>query len=176
MALVAFIRGVNVGGHRTFRPARLAADLSHLDAVNIGATGILVVRSPVGIRRIREEIAGRLPFEAAIVICQSREISGLLARDFFSGYPVRPDVVRFVGVLARQPRSTPALPLVLPPRGPWLLKVLARDGRFLVGVYRRRMQVIGCLGQMDRLFGVPVTTRGWSTMAAIGEVLGRGDS
>ena len=30
------LRGVNVGGHRAFRPAMLAAQLKHLGAVNIG--------------------------------------------------------------------------------------------------------------------------------------------
>ena len=33
MALVVFLRGVNVGGHRTFRPTKLAAQLEHLDIV-----------------------------------------------------------------------------------------------------------------------------------------------
>ena len=37
MALVVFLRGVNVGGHRTFKPAALVKQLAHLDAVNIGA-------------------------------------------------------------------------------------------------------------------------------------------
>ncbi len=36
MALVILLRGVNVGGHRTFRSAALARELQHLDAVNIG--------------------------------------------------------------------------------------------------------------------------------------------
>jgi hypothetical protein len=76
-----------------------------------------------------------------------------------------------VSVLSRRPRSEPPLPLTLPPRGPWLLKVLARDGRFVLGLYRRQMKVIGCLGSLDRIFGVPVTTRGWSTITAIGKVL-----
>lgn len=34
MALVVLLRGVNVGGHRTFRPTTLAEQLKHLDAVN----------------------------------------------------------------------------------------------------------------------------------------------
>jgi uncharacterized protein (DUF1697 family) len=51
------------------------------------------------------------------------------------------------------------------------VKVLARDGRFVVGLYRRHMKVIGYLGALDRVFGVPVTTRSWKTVAAIAEVL-----
>jgi hypothetical protein len=33
MALVAFLRGVNVGGHRAFRPTVLAQELADLDVV-----------------------------------------------------------------------------------------------------------------------------------------------
>jgi hypothetical protein len=33
------------------------------------------------------------------------------------------------------------------------------------------MKVIGLLRSLDRLFGVPVTTRNWNTIAAIVEVL-----
>jgi len=37
VALVVFLRGLNVGGYRNFRPAALARQLHHLDAVKIGA-------------------------------------------------------------------------------------------------------------------------------------------
>ena len=50
MALVVLLRGVNVGGHRTFRPTTLAEQLKHLDAVNIGAAGTFVIRRPVTTR------------------------------------------------------------------------------------------------------------------------------
>jgi hypothetical protein len=33
------------------------------------------------------------------------------------------------------------------------------------------MKVIGYLGMLDRLFGVPVTTRNWNTVTAIAAVL-----
>jgi uncharacterized protein (DUF1697 family) len=171
VALVVLLRGVNVGGHRTFRPTRLALGLRHLDAVNIGAAGTFVIRRPVGRARLRREIARRLPFDAEVLICGGKEVQGLASRDFFAGYPARSDIVRFVSILSRRPRLSPRLPLTLPSSGEWLLKVLARDGRFVVGLYRRRMKVIGYLGQLDRLFGVPVTTRSWNTLDAIGKAL-----
>jgi uncharacterized protein (DUF1697 family) len=59
----------------------------------------------------------------------------------------------------------------LPPSGKWLLKVLTRSGPFIVGLYRRQMKAIGYLGSLDRLFGVPVTTRNWNTITAIAKVL-----
>lgn len=171
MALVVLLRGLNVGGHRSFRPALLAEHLRHLGAVNIGATGVLVIRQPISRRELRSEIARRLPFDAEIMICHGREVVGLLSRNVFAGQPERSDIVRFVSVLSRRPRSAPPLPLVLPARGKWLVKVLARDGLFVVGLYRRQMKVIGYLGSLDRIFGVPATTRSWNTMTAIAKVL-----
>ena len=171
MALVVLLRGLNVGGHRSFRPKLLADALKHLDAVNIGAAGTFVIRKRVSRAALRAEITKRLPFDAEVVICDGREIVELLSNDFFDGQPVRPDVVRFVSVLSRAPKLTPKLPITLPPAGKWLLKVLAHHARFVVGLYRRDMKVIGYLGSLDKTFGVPATTRNWNTIAAIGKAL-----
>ena len=176
MALVVLLRGINVGGHRTFRPSRLADQLKHLDAVNIGAAGTFVIRRPVTRERLRAELARRIPFDAGIVICHGREILRLMSRHPFANQRARPDVVRFVSVLSKRPRSTPSTPMSLPVRGPWLLKILAAHGRFVLGMYRRQMKVIGHLGALDGLFGVPVTTRNWNTITAIARVLEDGTS
>jgi uncharacterized protein (DUF1697 family) len=176
VALVVLLRGVNVGGHRTFRPTTLAEELKHLDAVNIGAAGTLVIRRPVTQGRLRAELARRLPFDAEIMICEGREIVRLVSRNHFEDQPVQPDIVRFVSVLAQRPRSAPSTPMSFPSSGKWLLKVLARDNRFVFGVYRRHMKAIGYLGTLDRLFGVPATTRNWNTITAIAKVLGNGGS
>jgi uncharacterized protein (DUF1697 family) len=176
VALVVLLRGVNVGGHKTFRPARLADELRHLGAVNIGAAGTFVIRQPVSRADLRLEFARRLPFEAGIAVVDGREIGRLMSLDVFSGRSPRPDIVHFVSVMCGRARATPRLPMQIPARGRWLLEVLARDGPFVVGRYRREMKAIGQLGTLDRLFGVPVTTRNWNTMAAIGKILDRGAS
>jgi len=174
MALVVFMRGVNVGGHKTFRPAVLAREMKHLDVVNIGAAGTFVVRKAVARAKLRAEFERRLPFAAEIMICGGQEIVDLMSQDFFGRSPARPNIVRFVSVLPRLPRSAPRLPLNLPSRGVWQLKVLARDNRFIVGLYRRHMKAIGYLGTLDRIFGVPVTTRNWNTITAVARVLEKG--
>lgn len=174
MALVVLLRGVNVGGHRTFRPTALARDLEHLGAVNIGAAGTFVIRQPVTRARLRAELERKLPFDAEIMICEGREILGLASKDYFADHPARRDVVRFVSVLSRAPRSGPSTPMSLPPDGRWLLKILAREGRYVIGLYRREVKAIGQLGRLDRLFGAPATTRNWNTIAAIARVLGEG--
>ena len=115
-----------------------------------------------------------LPFATEIMICSGREISALLAHKCFARYPPRPDIVRFVSVLQRPPRTAPTLPLTLPPRGQWLVKILAREGRFVLGMYRRHMKTIAYLGKLDRVFGMS-TTRNWNTITAIAKVVGDGE-
>jgi len=175
VALVVLLRGINVGGHRTFRPSTLAQQLKHLDAVNIGAAGTFVIRQPVSRAEVRAEFARRLPFDAEITICQGRDIVRLLSCDVFSGHLVRPEVVRFVSVLSRSPRLAPLTPLSFPSTGRWLVNILARENRFVLGLYRRHMKVISYLGALDRVFGVPVTTRNWNTITAIAKVLNNAD-
>jgi uncharacterized protein (DUF1697 family) len=173
MALVVLLRGVNVGGHRRFRPSAFASELKHLDVVNIGAAGTFVVRRPIGRAHLRAELVRRLPFDAEIMICEGRDIIRLMSGNQFARQPVQPGIVRFVSVLSQRPRSAPAIPMVLPSRGKWLLKILARDSRFVLGVYRRHLKVIGYLGSFDRIFGVPATTRNWNTITEICRVLGQ---
>ena len=171
MALVVLLRGVNVGGHRTFRPSTLAAQLKHLDVVNIGAAGTFVVRQPISRDQARAEFARRLPFDTQIMICDGRDIGRLIARNYFSEHAARPDIVRFVSVLSKAPRSGPSAPLSFPATGAWLVRILARDNRFVVGLYRRQMKAISYLGTLDRIFGLPATTRNWNTITAIAKVL-----
>lgn len=98
----------------------------------------------------------------------------MLAHDFQVDNPGRADSVRFVSILSRVPRVVPQLPIVFPPSERWLLKVVARYGRFVLGVYRRDMKVIGYLGRLDEIFRVPTTTRNWNTMTRIAKVLSAG--
>ena len=171
MALVIFLRGANVGGHRTLRPTKLAEALKHLGAVNIGAAGTLVIRQPMTQAQVRAEVARKLPFAAEIIACQGRDITSLISKDPFEGQSVPRGVVRFVSVLSQRPRLTPSTPMRLPSSGQWLMKILTRRNRFVIGMYRRHMKVIGLLGALDRLYGVSVTTRNWNTIAAVAGVL-----
>jgi hypothetical protein len=59
----------------------------------------------------------------------------------------------------------------LPSDGDWLVRIITSRNRFVFGVYRRHMKTIGYLGQVDKLFGVPATTRNWNTIRAIVRIL-----
>ncbi len=159
MALVVFLRGVNVGGHRTFRPSVLAKELSAYDVVNVGAAGTFVVRKP-GLRaKFRAELLRKLPFEAEVVLCDGRDLLRMEMENPFRAESSRPDIVRFVSILSRADRGLASIPCALPPRGEWFVRVIASKKRFVFGVYRRHMKTIGYLGKIDKLFGARATTR-----------------
>jgi uncharacterized protein (DUF1697 family) len=174
MALVVFLRGVNVGGHRTFRPSILAKELSDYGVVNVGAAGTFVVRKP-GLRaKFRAELLRKLPFEAEVVLCDGRDLIRMEMEDPFGAEPSRPNIVRFVSILSKADCGLASIPCTLPPRGEWFVRVIASKKRFVFGVYRRHMKTIGYLGQIDKLFGVRATTRNWNTIIAIVQIL-KGD-
>jgi uncharacterized protein (DUF1697 family) len=181
MALVVFLRGVNVGGHRTFRPTILARELSGYGVLNVGAAGTFVVRKPGSRAKFRAALLRKLPFDAEIVLCEGRDLLRLEMENPFGTHPSPPDVVRFVSILSKAGGVRASLPVTFPSDGEWLVRVIASEGQFVFGVYRRHMKTIGYLGQIDKLYGVPATTRNWNTMIAIMRILksltgGREDS
>lgn len=166
MALAVFLRGVNVGGHRTFRPSALAKEMAAYDVVNVGAAGTFVVRKPGPKAKFRAELLRRLPFETEAVLCDGPDLIRLENENPFGPESKRPDIVRFVSILSKA-GALPALPVVLPSDGDWLVRLIAADGRYVFGMYRRHMKTIGYLGQVDKLFGGKATTRNWNTITAV---------
>jgi len=171
MALIAFLRGVNVGGNRTFRPSILARELSDYDVVSVGAAGTFVVRKPGSPAKFRSVLLRKLPFVTDIVLCEGRDLLRLETENPFATEPQRPEIVRFVSILAKSGGVVAPLPVAFPSDGAWLVRVLASRGQFVFGVYRRHMRTIGYLGQIDKLYGVPATTRNWNTIVAIVRIL-----
>jgi uncharacterized protein (DUF1697 family) len=171
MALIVFLRGANVGGHRTFRPSIVARELRDYDVVNVGAAGTFVVRKPGSRAKFRTALLRKLSFEGEVVLCDGRDLIRLETENPFGADPSPPDVVRFVSILSKAGGIRASLPVTFPPNGDWLVRVMASKGQFVFGVYRRHMKTITYLGQIDKLYGVPATTRNWNTIVAIVRIL-----
>jgi uncharacterized protein (DUF1697 family) len=201
MTQVVFLRAVNVGGTNRCQPALIAKQLAKFDIINIGAVGTLVVGANVSESVLRAAIARKLPFKCEIMICPARDVIGLTSKDPFAGEPSGPNITRFVSVAAKplrtrvrsgshqtsnlksakgrirrgepQTSQLPPIPLSLPSDDDWLLKVISIQGRFVLGLYRREMKAISYLGKVEKLLGVPVTTRNWNTIQKIVGILNK---
>lgn len=171
MSSVVFLRAVNVGRSNRCQPAAIAKKLGTFDVVNIGAVGTFVVRKHASESTLRKAFANQLGFKTDIIIIPARDIIKLASKDPFSQEPAGESIIRFVNVLARQVQILPALPLNLPSEDDWLLKVIAIEDRFVLGVYRRHMKAISYLGNLEKTIGIPATNRNWKTIERIVQVL-----
>jgi len=149
----------------------LAKQLGKFDVVNIGAVGTFVVRENVSESALRAAIAKKLPFKCEIMICPAKAIVDLTRKDPFARQPSGPDITRFMSVLHKRPVKMPRLPLNLPTDNDWLLKIIAIQNQFVLGLYRRQMKAISYLGKIEKILGVPVTTRSWNTIEKVAKIL-----
>jgi hypothetical protein len=156
MASVVFFRAVNVGGHQTFQPGKLAKELAAFGVVNIGAAGTFVVRGNVSQTKLSDEILRRLPFKPELMICPARDVLALALGNWFYDAPVGKDVGRFVSVLQKAPRAKPPLPLEQPTGTKWEVRIVAITGRFALSV--RRLGQTYSIPSSRNIFGVPATT------------------
>jgi uncharacterized protein (DUF1697 family) len=171
MASVVFLRAINVGGANRCQPALIAKQLEKFGVVNIGAVGTFVVREDVSEAALRAAIAKRLPFKCEIMIVPASDVLKLASKNPFVRQPSDATITRFVNVLHKRPRELPALPLSLPSDDDWLLKVIAIQNRFVLGLYRRQMKAISYLSKIEKLFGVAATTRNWNTIEKVVQIL-----
>ena len=167
MTLIALLRGLNVGGHRRFRPTLLAQKLRRYDVVNVGAAGTFVVRKPGAPAAFRAALLRSVPFAAEVVLCDAEALMRLAANNPFGSEPTSSGLVRFVSFLPKPVGAVPELPLMIPSTGRWFVRVVALREQFVIGEYRRHMKTIGYLGQLDARLGMRATTRNWNTVTAI---------
>jgi len=145
----------------------LARDLAAYDVVNVGAAGTLVVRKPVSRTKFLAELRQKLPIRSIVAFCDASDLIRLELEDPFGAEPLDQDVVRFVSIFSQTCRENAFLPVEFPPGEEWLVRIIGSTNRLAFGVYRRRMKTIGYLGQIDKLFGAPATTRSWSTILSV---------
>lgn len=177
MAWVVFLRAVNVGRTNRCQPAQIAKQLAKFGVVNIGAVGTFVVREDVSEATLRAALARKLPFKCEIMIRPASDVIKLTAKDPFAGNPSGPNITRFVMVLHKplnSPHASRHSSLCLPSDEDWLAKIVAIQGRFVLGLYRRQMKAISYLGKIEKLLGVPATTRNWNTIEKVAKILSQG--
>jgi uncharacterized protein (DUF1697 family) len=174
MALVVFLRGANVGGHRKFLPAALAKEMAEFGVVNIGAAGTFVVKKPVGAAAFRAELGRRLPFETEIMICPGNEILALGRSAPFADPPAGKDVRQLVTILAKKPKTLPKFPIRSPEGKDWQVDFFRIAGRFAFSFRRRTdsRRLIYPNAIVEKVLKIPGTTRSWSAIEAACAILG----
>jgi len=175
---VVFLRAINVGGTNLCKPAQLAKQLKKFDVVNVGAVGTFVVHGNVSESSLRKELAAQLAkhfkIKCEIMIASGAALMKTASKDPFAKQPSGGEITRFMSVL-HKPLPSPLVrrhsSLSLPSDKGWLLKIITIEGQFVLGVYKREMKAIGQLGKLEKILGVPATTRSWNTIEKIVNIL-----
>ncbi len=171
MPLVVFLRAVNVGGHKAFRPSELAKELAHLGLINIGAAGTFVLPGSVAQETVRAQLLKALPFPAEMMICPGKALLDLAATPVFAAGPSG-GVRHYVSVLSRAPRKRPPLPLSQPAGERWEVKVVMVSGKFALSLARRLgKSFVDPNAVVEKGFGMPATTRNRTTIIKICDLL-----
>jgi uncharacterized protein (DUF1697 family) len=171
--LVVFLRGVNVGGNKTFRPAEVARALG---AVNLGAAGTFVLHAGGAEVAVRKAILKALEFECEVIVCRGSDVVELARRAEKDPPPYGKDLKTMVSVLAGKPKAGVKLPVSAPEGKDWQVQVTSVHGSFVTSVWRRTEgRFLYPNEVVEKLFGVAATTRGWSTIGAIVKALEGGE-
>lgn len=166
MALVIFFRAVNVGGHQTFQPSKLAKALAEYDMVSIGAAGTFVAKGRGTEPQLRKAIAKSLTFMPEIMIVDGTEIQSLLTLKVVSEPAA--GAGRFLTVMSKPVTTKPRLPISVPDVDDWQVRIVA-----LCGVCALSLRRPGGKRQLypneivEKTFEVSATTRNWATLEKI---------
>lgn len=172
MASAVFLRAVNVGGHKTFRPSELASRLSSLEVKSIGAAGTFVVQADAEVAEIRTKFLKQIPFETQLMICPARDLLDLVRKSPFAAGSLPKADGQFISVVEAQIRNAPRLPLNVPEGKDWQVGIIAVRGNLVASLMRRvGTKRLYPNEVVERQLGVPATTRGWPTILKIHEAL-----
>lgn len=172
MASVVFMRGVNVGGHKAFRPSEFARRLESLQVRSVGAAGTFVVGADVTEPEIRRQFTKQIPFETELMICSKRDLAGLVALGPFAAKGLPKSDGQYASVVGRVPRALPKLPFDAPAGKDWQVRIIAVHRIFVVSLTRRvGTRLLYPNEVVERQLGVPSTTRNWSTIVKLHEAL-----
>ncbi|MCL4523083.1 MAG: DUF1697 domain-containing protein [Acidobacteria bacterium] len=174
IAYAAFLRGINVGGHKLVKMDDLKKAVESLGFTNVKtllASGNVVFQAPpasasVLAKRIEEKLKKSFGFEIGILIRPIKELQRLDKANPFAGIKVTPRIRLFVTFLSEKPAGSLKIPYVAPGGNFKILRASKSEVCSVLTItnLRRGMQFMAIL---DKEFGPKITTRSWGTIVRI---------
>ena len=175
-ATVAFLRGINVGGHKKISMAALKEAFESLGFKNVMtvlASGNVVFEAPGHDRALADTIAARLEkafgFPAKVVLRAVRELRAIIASDPFKGAPSGPDIKLYVTFLAEKKAGRPARLPPKPSEGFRLIRVTPGEVFSVIRI-STDAGTPDLMAFLESAFGREVTTRNWQTVLKLAGV------
>lgn len=169
---IAFLRGINVGGHKKVPMSDLKKALEKAgfkDVMTLLNSGNVVLESDEtadAVRKISEEaIRKKFGFDVAVIIRTANELQELADSDPFGGIKLTPETRQYVSFLSAPTKSTLKIPYT---SKDMTFKILKVDGLNIFSVmlpYKTlQTKTVDAMAFLEKEFGKGITTRNWNTV------------
>jgi uncharacterized protein (DUF1697 family) len=169
----AFLRAINVGGHAVVKMSDLEKAFTDAGCSNVKTvlqSGNVVFDmpedNPAGVlERVKWNLAGLVGTETTVLFRKMEDLHALTAESPFGNEPASDNIKWYVTFLSQRPVKKPPMPIVSP-----------KDGLDLIGMRGLDVFIIsrGIRGRygfpnlfVEKEFGVPATSRNWTTILRI---------
>ena len=172
-AIIAFLRGINVGGHKKIPMAALKSSFEAMGFRNVRTvlgSGNVVFESPGKDPNLDQTISQGLEkafcFPVKVVLRTVRELRAMVESDPFRGIPSGPDIKFYVTFLAQRTPDRSRLRVPAPAKGVRIVRVT--QGEILSAVtLSPGVGTPDLMAFLEKAVGSEVTTRNWQTVARL---------
>jgi len=170
-AYAAFLRGINLGGHKQIKMEELKKLFESMGfqgvrtILNSGnvlfQAGGALAKSPGD--RIEKEIEKAFGHKVAVILRTIREIQRMADSNPFKKIKVTPETRLYVTFLSEKPSSSLKLPYESPEKDFKILSI--QDGAvFSVVTLTPKRGTTDAMAGLEKEFGKKITTRNWNTI------------
>jgi len=171
---VAFLRGINVGGHKSVPMPRLKKAFEALRFENVQtllASGNVLFggrkANPASLaRKIEDKLRKAFHFEIGVIVRTIEKIRNLAAMEPFQGITVTPQTRLYVTFLSEKPKSSLQIPYQSADGN---FRILRASSTEVCSVLKLSPDhsTVDLMAVLEKEFGKKVTTRNWNTIARI---------
>jgi len=174
---IAFLRGINVGGHHKVPMAELRMELEKLNLENVitilNSGNIIFDASTDNLTNLEKTISGHLEksfcFPVPTVIRRSDTILGLLNNNPFKDVKLTKDIRLYISFLQKNIETDLIIPWCSADSS---FKITGKNTNTIFSILDLTIsKTPKAMGTLDRFFGKDITTRNWKTIERIGKKL-----
>ncbi|MCX6121729.1 MAG: DUF1697 domain-containing protein [Ignavibacteriales bacterium] len=170
----AFLRGINVGGHKPVPMQKLKKALESLHFKNVQtllASGNVVFEAPpIDTIALEQKLEAKLQktfgMKIGVLIRTMEELQSLNESQPFKGIDVTPETRLYVTFFSEKPKNRLKIPYTSPDKS---YKILYISGREVCSVLilSSNSQTTDLMKVLEKEFGRKVTTRNWNTIVRV---------
>jgi len=171
---VAFLRGINVGGHKAIKMNELKKAFEAIGFANVetllASGNVLFDAQKSNEGSLAEKIEGALDntfgHEIGVLVRTVEALQELADKGPFSGIKVTPQTRLYVTFISEEPESDFGIPYESPD-GNFKIISATSDEVFSVLTLSPGSRTVGLMSILEKKFGRKVTTRNWNTIQKI---------